>query len=444
MTAPTLPMARRWTSRPAPGRVRALRHASRSIRVPSSRVEGLYYFVIAYSIVSGYLGVEVPLVAGGGAAALAAFCYQQLGFAATTVFAPIGSLLACIIAFICIQIAFHGFSVTDPVIRTFILWIFWMLIVQSLCLRPAFVRRCTLVIFAIGLVAVPNLTFNTGGSVARAAAAIDLGGNLRNANGLGSWFGFCLVSFAMLGLDEKRMSRRAFYWSAAAACLLIAGLSVSRGALVASAIAIIVGFRGLFRRGAMPLLLLIFLSGLIVQSGLFGQIVSLYQERGMEETGRLLLWPHVLERVWTSPLLGVGDADISTYIPEAASSVSTPHNSFLFFALASGIIPLALWALFWIQAGKRSLSHSNRSGHESFRLPFFIYVFINFLVGDINIDPWVLLAIAVAAGSNVSGASTRSGMAWKLAEARNHRQSQVAYEREPYLLRRSRPRRSPA
>jgi len=188
------------------------------------------------------------------------------------------------------------------------------------------------------------------------------------------------------------------YWLAAAGCAVIVGFSVSRGVLLASAVAIVVGFRGLLKRGIFPLLGLILVSAVILQSGVFDRIVSLYEERGMEETGRFLLWPYVVDRILASPLIGVGVSDISTYIPEQRRSITTPHNSFLFFALSSGLIPFTFWSLFWIKAGWRFLAARNE-GLGSCRAPFFLYLLVNSMFGDIYPDAWYLLACAVAAGS---------------------------------------------
>src|SRR5262245_45238252 len=244
--------------------------------IPSRRVEYLYYFVVFYAIIAAYLGIEVPLVAAGTTVALAGFCLTQMGSRAKKVFAPIGFLLACIISFILVQIAVHGVSITDQMIRTFILLICGMIIVQSLCLRPGFLHRCTLVLFAIGLIAVPHLGFSTPTTGERASADIEIGGGMRNAGGLGYWFGFCLVSFTILGLEAKQNTVRILYWLAAIGCLVIVGLSVTRGALIASAIAITVGFRGLLKRGFVPILVFIVLSGVTYESGLFNQVISNY------------------------------------------------------------------------------------------------------------------------------------------------------------------------
>src|SRR5262249_10791771 len=149
--------------------------------IPSPIIEYAYYLVVSYSIVAPFLGIEVPLVAAGITVALAGFCLTQMGSRAKKVFAPIGVLFACIISFIIVQIVVHGASIIDETIRYFILWICGMIIVQSLCLRPGFLRRCTIVLFVIGLITLPYLVFSGD---QRAAAGIDIQGGLRNPNGL--------------------------------------------------------------------------------------------------------------------------------------------------------------------------------------------------------------------------------------------------------------------
>jgi hypothetical protein len=364
----------------------------------SRRVEYLYYFVVFYSVVSPYLGIEVPLVAAGTTVGLAGYCYTRMGSRAKKVFAPIGFLLACMLSFMLVQIVVHGVPITDPVIRSFILLICGMIIVQSLCLQSGFLRRCTIVVFAIGLIAVPYLISTAG---ERAAAGVQIGGGMQNPGGLAYWFGFCLVSFAILGLEAKRGTVRILYWLAATGCLFILGLTVTRGALIGSAMALTVGFRGLLRRGFVPVLVLIILTGVIFESGLFNQAISHYTERGTEETGREGLWPLAIERTLASPLttfVGVGMPNVAIDI----TGYAPPHNSFLFFALSSGIVPFAFWLFFWIQSGWRSFSHSERLKYGSFQIPFLLYIFVHSMLNDISTEIWVLLTLCVGAGSGVS------------------------------------------
>jgi hypothetical protein len=373
-------------------------------RVPSWHVEGLYYFVITYSLVAGYLGIEVPLVAAALTMALMAFCYTTVGSHSTR---PIAALLGCAASFVIVQFVVHQIPPLDPLIRSLIVWACGMIVVQSLCFRHGFVQRCTVVIFVLGLIAVPSLRYVDAGSAERAAAGIQLGGNLRNANGLGSWFGFCFVALALLGLETQRLALRTVFWSAAMASLLIVGLTVSRGAVIGSAVAVAVGFRSILKRGFVPVLVLLIFTGVVLETELFDQVVARYEARGLEDTGRAVLWPNVVPRVLASPLAGVGIDNIETYIPQTGRSISTPHNAFLFFALSSGVIPFSFWLLFWLSRGRRLMFRKATGPLASFQLPFFLYTLIQFLLGDLNNDPWGLLAIAVTAAPGFSDAGRR-------------------------------------
>jgi hypothetical protein len=290
--APQRPVLTAARNPPCTARLRYERPVGRlAIRVPSWRVEYAYYSVISYSMLAEYLGVEVPLLAAGLTVGMAAYCCIQLGSRAAAVLAPLRFLFACVVTFLAIQVLWHGVSPSDVILRSLVVWTCWLIIVQSLCLRDGFLRRCTLVLIAIGCAALPTLGYQLA-TVDR-LASYGLGGNLGNANGFGSWFGLCFVAAALLGLETKRVTRRALYWAAAVGFLLVTALSVSRGALIGSAIAFTVGFRDVFKRGFWPLLLLIVIGGVVVESGVFDRAISLYETRGLEDTGRQVLWPRV-------------------------------------------------------------------------------------------------------------------------------------------------------
>jgi len=316
---------------------------------------------------------------------------------------PTAFLIACIISFILIQTVIHGMPLTADIIRHFIVWGAGLIVVQSLCLRPRFLHRFVVVLFVLGLVAVPFLTFSGGPlEVSRARIDVQVSGNLTHQNGLASWFGFCAIFFAIFGLESNRSVLRAISWLLAAGCWLIIGYTVSRGTLLATAIATSFGFRRILGRGFAPLILLLLIVALAAESGLFEDIVSRYADRSTEETGRLLLWPYVIERFLMSPLLGVGVINNSTYVPELNQSISTPHNSFLFFALSSGVVPLALYVTYWIRAARRYFSRSKRHEYAPYQIPFLLYVLVIFMLGDVNMASWVLLALTVGAGAGAS------------------------------------------
>src|SRR5215813_3756839 len=185
--------------------------ASNSMWIPSRRVEYIYYFTIAYSILSGYFGVEIPLLAAGTMVALALYCVRNLGSRAKEILAPMAFLFACLISFIFVQVAVHGSSITEGSIRTFILSICEVIIVQSLCLRRGFLYRCALVFVIIAVIPLRNLGFSES-TVEMARIDAPVAGNLSHPSGLAWWFGFCAIFFAVAGLEEKRGNIQILYW----------------------------------------------------------------------------------------------------------------------------------------------------------------------------------------------------------------------------------------
>ena len=367
------------------------------VRMPSRAVEYAYYLSLMFSALAPALGLDIPFVAGGMILIVSAICIRQVRSSAKVVYSPIGFLLACAISFLFIQIAVHGESIMGGTVRVFIIWILQLIIIRSLCLRQGFPLRFSLVMFVIGLIPLPYLTFQSTDVVERARVGIETGG-LSHPGSLAEWFGFLTVYFALFGLETKRVVVRTTSWLAATGCLFIVGLTVTRGALFGTAIAVTVGFRGILRRGFVPVLTVIMILGLFFASGLFDRAISHYEKRGMEETGRELIWPAVIERIAAAPLIGVGALNVGTYALHEDRQ-SPPHNSFLFFALSSGIIPSVFYVVFWIQAVWRSFSHTERFKDVSFRIPFLLYTFVSVMIGDLGfMAAWALLALSVGAG----------------------------------------------
>ena len=374
----------------------------RAMWVPPRWIEYSYYFAFSYSVIAAYLGIEIRLIAAGITVALGALCFIKMGAGRKQMYAPITPLLACAISFVIIEIVIYRTSILDEIIRAFILWVFGLIIMQSLQIRPGFLLRCTMVMFALGLIAVPHLGYTTASVVERASAGIEIGGGLRNANGLAVWFGFSVVVFGIYALEAKRgIAVRMLYSFGALGSLIIVGLSVSRGAVLGCALALCVGFRSVLKRSFVPVLALIILIGVGLESGLVGQILSNYAERATEETGRILVWPLIFDRIFASPILGVGYAANDTYVPEAGVSI-VPHNSFLFFALSSGIVPFAFYTAFWIRAVRNRLSNGGGSEYSAFRGPLLVYALVAFMLADISVEPWALLALTVGGSADIS------------------------------------------
>src|SRR5689334_226693 len=279
---------------------RRIRRVHTPIWIPSRLVEFAYYFAVFYSLMSEFLGIEIPLVASAIMGLTAGFCLINFRLHSKEVLAPIALLLACAVSFILIQVLVHGESVLGESERTFINWTLGMIVVQSLCLRDGFSRRCVIVLFALGIViAIPHLQYTAG--VERARLERSVAANLSNPNALAGWFGFCAVYSAIFGFETKRMAHCLVAWLLTVVCLFIVGLTVSRGVLIGFALAITFAARRFLGRSFVPIFMFLILGGIIYESGLFAHIINLYTERGLEETGRELIWPIVIDRVLNAP-----------------------------------------------------------------------------------------------------------------------------------------------
>ncbi len=372
-----------------------------AVWVPSSKIEYTFYLSLLYSILSDVLDISVPLLGSAVVLGISAICIWSLGSYAKTVYGPIAMLILFVASMVVVQVVVHEESPIADNLRPFMVWILQLIVVQSLYLRQGFCRRFPLVLLIFGAIALPFLTFG-GAEVQMARAEAGFGGSLSHPGGLAEWFGFCCIYFAILGLETNRTRSRVIVWLLAVGCLFVVALTVSRGVLLATVLSVTVGFRLLLRRGFVPILVLIILTGVIYESGLFEQAVSRYEERGAEETGREVLWPAAIEHISASPLFGVGIAKVGLYEMDAARAIP-PHNSFLYIALSSGVIPLMFYIGFWIQAGWRSLMlHTKGQDSDAFRLPFLLYIFALINLGDTGyLSLWALPILSVIAGSAV-------------------------------------------
>lgn len=364
---------------------------------PPLWVEYTYYALIFYGIMGSGLGVSLPMLAGGMMVVLAAVCILRQGSRAIAVHKPIALPLACALSFLAVQVVVYDEPLTGGILRSMITWILGLLIVQSLCLRQGVLHRLAIVLFTIGLITLPYLTFQ-GGEVGTERASAEqsmISGDLTNPNGLGAWFGFCAVYFAIVGVETQRNAVRIAAWLVAVGCLYIVGLTVSRGALFATAVGIVFAVRRLLKRGFIPLLVFIIMSWIIYEFGLFERLTSLYAARGMEETGRLLVWPVAIDRYFSSPLIGVGASNVATYVP-FSGRLYTPHNSFIYFALSSGVVPLALFVACWIRAARNAFSYGEQTQKGPFRVPLLAYTLCISLIGDLAfLQPWGLLTFSI-------------------------------------------------
>ena len=377
----------------------------RTVVAPPPRIlEYGYYFSVFYSIMGATLGLSVGFIGAGFLAALAVTCLLFHGAQAVTVYRPIFAALLCGTLFVALQVLVHDEPLLGEYIRPFVTWLLALLVAQSLCLRPGFFQRFAFVVFGIGLMLLPYLRSNMG-DPSRAGLDQSVGG-LSNPNDLGAWFGFCCVYFIVAGIEAKLLIIRAGMWVAAVGCLYMLGLTVSRGPLFGVAIAAIVATRHLLRRGFVPALVLVMLAFIIYNLGLFDQITTRYETRGTEETGRFLVWPVVIDRFLDAPLVGVGVSRVATYIPTKGREI-TPHNGFLFIALASGLLPALCFVAYWWQAIRGVLTAPSTVSTETPSLPVFVvYAFIIALMLNTPFTfSWTIVTLALA---TTAGAQART------------------------------------
>ena len=346
------------------------------------------------------LGLSVSMLGAAIVAMLAGFCLLDLGSRAMTVLAMICFPLGCGISYLGIQLWLHGESLMAPQIRPFVIWILMLVIVQSLSLRRGFLHRFSCFALLLGLCILPYLV-TASHSTARAKLESTVG--MGHPNALAAWFGFCALYFLIVGVENKRNTVRLTSWLITVGCLFIMGLTVSRGALLAFAIAATVALGGLLKRGFVPVLVLLMLSWIIVESQLFDETFRSYSTRGLKETGRALVWPLAIERFFASPIIGVGASNAPTYVPSMGKSIQV-HNGLIFLALASGVIPLAFFLAYWGRAALVAFrANAKRLTDAPFQLPLLIYAGLVTMTTNTAFLHYhwivVVLSIPIAAGA---------------------------------------------
>ena len=140
-----------------PRHPKVLRVGSYASAAPPRLVEYAYYASLYYGMLASFLGISVPILAGGMRLVLAAFCVIRLGSRATAVYAPLRLPLACALSYLIVQMTVYDVSIMADGVRSFIKWMLVLIIIQSLYLRRGFLHRCVLVLFSMGLVGLPHL-----------------------------------------------------------------------------------------------------------------------------------------------------------------------------------------------------------------------------------------------------------------------------------------------
>ena len=304
-------------------------------------------------------------------------------------------------SYLALQVLVHGEPLMGEYLRSFVPWIFALIITQTLAQYPGFLQRFALFASAMGLALLPYLRTSIN-TLQFQRAGLDTSVTLANPNDLGAWFGFCAVYFVIVGLETSRAWLRIICGMVVLGCLYIVTMTLSRGSLLAVMVATLVALRSSLKQGLVPILVLSFLVWVFYQSGVFDTAIAAYSVRATEESGRFRVWPLALERFLDAWLIGVGATNIETYTPASFKAYS-PHNSFLFFALVSGIIPTVFFTVYWWQAFRGAVrTQSTGTADAPFVFPMVVYSLLVSLASNTPfMAPWVTATLATALAGNV-------------------------------------------
>jgi O-antigen ligase len=363
---------------------------------PSALTEYGFYFYMFYTILGGAYGLFVNNVASGLLILLLILCLSEVGVQAMTVIRVLAFPLGCGIAYSFIQVVFFEEPLSLSV-RGILIWMVMLVLVQSLAFRTNFVHRFIFVMLLFGLAALPYVSVSSISHRAAMGRAIGFG----HTNSIAEWYGFLTVYFAVRGFVARINMHRILSWIVAIGCLYMVALAVGRGPLLAIAVAILISTRHSLKSGFLPLLLLVLLIWGVMELGVFDDAVYQYRARGTEETGRLAVWPHIIDSFLESPWIGVGAAHVGAFT-ESGSFV-TPHNGFLYIAQSSGIIPFGLFIAYWWRAGLAVLKADARKSPDAvYYAPLFAYAFLMINASNFSFtEAWASVVLAIPLTASV-------------------------------------------
>jgi O-antigen ligase len=361
-----------------------------AVQTPSRVVEYTYYACLLNGVMGDALGLPTRLLGGGMLGVLAIICLVRHRERTIELYGAIASPIACGLLFVLLQVAVHEESILGEYVRPFVIWLFGLIITRSLVLREDFLHRFVMVSFLIGLSTLPFLQVGQDLDRARLSST-----SIGNPNDLAQWFGFCATYFTVVAFRKQPIGTRCLYWVATFACLGIIGLTVSRGALLAFVVAGAIAARRFVRTGFAPLVLLLVLGGTLYELGYFERAIASYEARGLEDTGRITVWPRAIARFIESPFVGVGVSYADTYVPEKGRPI-TPHNSFLFIALTAGLVPLLFFINYWLRCARAALRSIYDSGGKDYHSPLFVYSLLTVQSGNFGFTmPWMIAALTI-------------------------------------------------
>lgn len=363
------------------------------LRVAPLWVEYWYYGQVFYAVMGAAVGLSLGFVGVVMLAALAGSTVLRLGHRVLAALLPLALPLLFGATYLAVQVVVMGESLLSDHVRPIVTWILGLVTVQCLAFRRGFLHRGMLALLMIGLATLPFMTASYRGS---GRFGLSSGVSIANPNDLSAWFGVCALYLAVTVLEASRTPIRVASGLAAVGCVFVMALTVSRGSLFALAIALMVAFRRILNRGFFAFLPLVVVGWVAYGVGLFDASADQFASRGMQESGRFLVWPLAIARFIESPFTGVGLSQVATFIPGTTVEI-TPHNQFIYIALSTGIVPLVFFVAYWVQLALVTV-RLNQQRHEDavFLVPLVLYVFlIGLQLNQPYMTPWSLIVLVV-------------------------------------------------
>jgi hypothetical protein len=358
-------------------------------KAPSRYLEYSFYAAVFYAYMGDVLGLSFNMLGASIHAVLAVLCLVRLRAQAVAV---LGLPVLFAVSFTFIQIAVHGESLMDPPVRPIVVWLLEVIIVSTLVSRPGFIPRFAAAQFLIGLTVLPFLDLSYAGT--ERAGLSEHASVLTNPNGLAAFFGFIAIAFTVRGMESRRRLTSWLSMAIALFSLFILALTVSRGPLLAYALGLVIALRKQLRRGFIPVLILVALGGGAFASGLLDRVIGSYSERATEDTGRSYLWSVASARFIESPIAGVGASRTPIEMP--GGKEAPPHNAFLTIGCSSGIVPLLLFAGYWLVGLRGALRASPENPVCPYLLPLWVYAFFwDQFTSEAYFQPWSIFCVCI-------------------------------------------------
>jgi O-antigen ligase len=401
--------------------------SSRRHGVASQYLEYTYYAAVFYGYMGELVGLSINMLGAGMIALLAGLCFLKLR--AKEIFnVAFAFPILFTVSFVFVQIVIHSESLMQSEIRPVLIWMLTLIILSALCRRPGFIPRFAAALFLIGLTALPFVDLESSRAGLTVAAGV-----LTNPNGLAVFFGFIAVVFTIRGMESLGRMSSWLYMATALFSLLIVGLTVSRGPMVAYSLALVISLRKQLRRSFIPILALVALGGGAFALGLFDRVIGGYSERVMEDTGRFYLWSVAYARFIESPVAGVGASNAVIMVPNS-TKIASAHNASLFVGLSSGIVPLLFFAGYWLMGLRGALKASPQNPAFPYLLPLWAYAFFLDQLGSQGfVEAWSAFCVCICLVQLIPKSRVRLGS--KASVVLNPRQGRVPVIARPLRTR---------